>query len=202
MAIDRPSAPDSHPELAAVAALLAGCSVPWCVAGGWALDLFLGRPTRPHADVDVAVFRVDQQRLRRHLGGWSFEKVIGGAFTEWADGEWLEPPVHEVHARSPSGDALEILLNDSGGDDWIYRRDPRIRCPAGRVIAHTADGLPYLCPAVVLLYKSKSPRAVDEADFRAARAALPAAQRRWLMDALDLIHPEHPWLAELRAHPS
>ena len=34
------------------------CQTAWWVAGGWALDLFLGRMTRPHHDVDVAILRV------------------------------------------------------------------------------------------------------------------------------------------------
>ena len=33
---------------------------PWFIAGGWAIDLFLGRKTREHADVDFALSRLDQ----------------------------------------------------------------------------------------------------------------------------------------------
>ncbi|MGH3656155.1 MAG: nucleotidyltransferase domain-containing protein [Micromonosporaceae bacterium] len=29
--------------------------VPWCVAAGWALDLFRGEQTRPHEDLEIAV---------------------------------------------------------------------------------------------------------------------------------------------------
>jgi hypothetical protein len=28
---------------------------PWGIAGGWALDIFLGVESRPHADVDVSI---------------------------------------------------------------------------------------------------------------------------------------------------
>jgi hypothetical protein len=34
---------------------------PWFVVGGWALDLFLGRETRSHKDIDIAIFREDQR---------------------------------------------------------------------------------------------------------------------------------------------
>ncbi|HEV2736058.1 MAG TPA: hypothetical protein VGV85_14520, partial [Longimicrobiaceae bacterium] len=63
-----PPGPDGFPppHLDAVAAAMRGFGAPWCVAGGWALDLFLGRATRPHADVDLALFRDDQARLREH----------------------------------------------------------------------------------------------------------------------------------------
>ena len=48
---------------------------PWCVAGGWALDLFIGEQSRPHSDIDIALFREDQAALRVALDGWSFAKV-------------------------------------------------------------------------------------------------------------------------------
>jgi len=33
--------------------LLRGLDVPWWIAGGWSLDLFLGYESRPHVDLDV-----------------------------------------------------------------------------------------------------------------------------------------------------
>lgn len=38
---------------------LAGVGVPWCVVGGWAIDLWLGVQTRPHEDTEIAVSRED-----------------------------------------------------------------------------------------------------------------------------------------------
>ena len=46
-----------HPDEAAH--LLAGTEVPWAVAGGWAIDLHLGRQTREHGDLEVAIPRAD-----------------------------------------------------------------------------------------------------------------------------------------------
>ena len=57
-----------HPS--EVAALLAGCPVTWCVAAGWAVDLYLGRQTREHGDVEIAVARHDFPVLRRWLTGY------------------------------------------------------------------------------------------------------------------------------------
>jgi len=31
----------------------------WCVAGGWAIDMFLGKQTRPHEDMEIVVLRRD-----------------------------------------------------------------------------------------------------------------------------------------------
>jgi hypothetical protein len=91
-----------------------GFPAPWCVAGGWALDLFLGRVTRTHADLELAVLREDQASLQGHLAGWSFEKVVEGRRAEWPASERLALPVHEIHARSvgESRRAIEFLLNE------------------------------------------------------------------------------------------
>ena len=35
--------------------LLYSLPVPWWIAGGWAIDLYLGRQTRPHEDIDVLI---------------------------------------------------------------------------------------------------------------------------------------------------
>ncbi len=51
--------------------------------GGWAVDLWVGRPTRPHDDIDVLVWRHDEARVHDALGtaGWlhapSSEDLVG-----------------------------------------------------------------------------------------------------------------------------
>ncbi len=54
-----------------------------------------------------------------------------------------------------------------------------------------------LTPEIQLLYKSYQPRPKDQADFDALRDELPADQRRWLLDALLLTQPNHPWIQRL-----
>lgn len=186
-------------DVTTAAALMRDFPAPWCVAGGWALDLFLGQLTRTHADTDLALFRKDQVHLRQHLAGWTFRKVVGGVLTEWHAGEWLSAPVHEIHVRSPDDPALtlEFLLNERVAEQWVFRRDPAVRCPARHVIMDSAAGLPVLCPAVVLLYKAKQPRTADELDFHAVRNHLGSERREWLRAALEQAHPGHRWLAQL-----
>ncbi|WP_027341226.1 nucleotidyltransferase domain-containing protein [Hamadaea tsunoensis] len=38
-----------------IATVLSGVDVPWYVAGGWAVDLWLGRISRAHEDLEIAV---------------------------------------------------------------------------------------------------------------------------------------------------
>jgi hypothetical protein len=182
------------PPVRAVAAALRQLRTSWAIAGGWAIDLALGRVTRPHAD--VAAFRDAQGALRAALPAWEFRAAVGGALVPWPPDARLAPPSREVHARLPAGDpapALEFLLNERDGADWVYRRDPAVRLPATRAIRAAPGGVPVLAPEIVLLYKSKAPRPRDEHDFRAAQPLLDSAARAWLRDALRRAEPGHAW---------
>jgi hypothetical protein len=185
--------------IADLADALRALTAPWAAAGGWAIDLALGRETRSHADVDVALLRDDQAALRAALPSWEFRVVVDGVLEPWPRAAWLVAPVHEVHAR-PAARAehgIEFLLNERDGADWVYRRDPAVRRPLARVFRAGPSGVRVLAPEVVLLYKSKGPRAADEHDFRAALPLLDAEARRWLAAALRRAEPEHPWATVL-----
>lgn len=54
-----------------VAALLAGYSGTWWIAGGWALEAFSG-VERPHEDIDPAMLRGELPILRRYLALGTF----------------------------------------------------------------------------------------------------------------------------------
>ena len=75
--------------LAPVAELFTPLAITWGFCGGWAIDLFLDRPTRPHKDVDVAILRSDQLHvfagLRRR--GWRLEKAVDGRLIPLAEDE-------------------------------------------------------------------------------------------------------------------
>jgi hypothetical protein len=47
---------------------------PWWIAGGWALDLFLGYQTRGHGDLDVGVLRCDIVDVITDMSGWESSK--------------------------------------------------------------------------------------------------------------------------------
>ena len=63
---------------AEVAENLTGVTAPWCVAAGWALDLFLGRQTREHDDLEIGVPAQGFAEVRDALAGFDFV-VIGDA---------------------------------------------------------------------------------------------------------------------------
>lgn len=171
----------------------------WFVAGGWAIDLFLERETRPHDDIEIAVFRRDQLILQNYLDGWLLQKAENGVLSDWNKGEFLELPIHVVHCFRENGELrfLEVLLNETSGEDWIYRRDRNIAKPLSKLHLTSNSGVKFLCPEVVLLYKSKNPRRKDERDFQTVVNYLDAESKRWLKNAVASADPSHHWLESL-----
>jgi hypothetical protein len=169
---------------------------PWWVAGGWAIDLHLGRQHRPHKDVDVAVLRRDQTELQSCFSGWSMHKVVNGALERWLTNERLELPIHEVHAERDKV-RLEFLFNEASDDTWLFRRNPNISMPLELMSRRSSEGIPYLCPEIVLLYKAKAPRDYDNEDFERVCTSLDAHARQWLAAALTECHPGHEWTRKL-----
>jgi len=174
---------------------------PWWVAGGRALDLWMGRQTRAHQDVDVAVLRADQKQLHEAFGEWElYYATTDHRLLPYRSDRWLEEPLHGVWVR-PTSDApwlCEFLLNEHEDQQWVYRRDPAVRRPLAEVGVLALGGVPILAPEIVLLYKAHELTQKDDADFRSALPHLTPSQKAWLLEALDEIRPAHPWSRRLR----
>jgi hypothetical protein len=167
------------------------------VAGGWAIDLFLGTCTRDHEDLEVAVpssvFEVLQPRFpefdfwvpqgERALARMSTETLAGESHQTWA------------YERAAQVWRFDVFREPHDGDTWICRRDGSIRRPYGEVFDVSADGIPYLRPEICLLFKAKAVRDKDRMDFEAALPRMSPAQRRWLHTALERVHPGHDWIS-------
>jgi hypothetical protein len=97
---------------------------------------------------------------------------------------------------------FEFLLNERSAEDWVYRRDLRIRMPLERAIVRGSGGLPILCPAIVLLFKAKNPRPKDDADFQRMRNSMSHDQQQWLKTSLRVCYPAHSWHEGLTANRS
>ncbi len=195
-----PDAPWIGLQPETVVGLFDALAMPWWVAGGWALELAVGRSIRPHVDLDIAVPRGAQPRLLALvMAGWEFFVAHDGALTAW-DGSSLVAPQHQFWVREPGGPrwAFEVLLEDIDDVEWRYRRDPSIMRPAAEFGARTASGVPYVTPEITLLYKSSDPAAASNAlDFEATVPALSDVARAWLRAAIASQQAEHPWLARL-----
>ena len=179
--------------------LFDGLAARWWVAGGWAIDLWLGRQTRDHVDLDVAILRREQGAFWELLSGWDLHLGTAPDTVEpWSQRDVVPPPLHAVWCRptSESDWAFEILLNDSQGDEWLFRRDHAVTMSLSRFGDQSGE-VPYMRPEIVLLYKAKNLREHDHADFELARERLDTTAREWLRRALERVHPGHEWLALL-----
>lgn len=193
---------DSDPELdrwlpLSVAELLpmaAGSGARWWLSGGVALDLFLGRTTRDHADLDVSVARADWPVLAAALAPHLQLCAVDRGRIDDSGAHRSAVGVHSFWARRHAAApwCLQLNLEPVDGEEWIYRRDARVRLPLGRA-TWQAPGLRCVDPAVQLLWKSAAPRERDELDWRTVVPRLPDDRAAWLRTSIRLAHPTSPW---------
>lgn len=138
--------------------LLAGFGPAWYLCGGWAADAWLGRQSRDHGDVDIAVFHPDQRAIFDHLAGWALvghDPNVADDTTEPWNGRLLDPPAHvhvpklgSVLATSTTvthtAFEFEFLLVERSGQDWVLNREPRLTVPLDRCVRRSPWGLPTL----------------------------------------------------------
>lgn len=197
MRTETPWGPWDPFPLADVVALFESLDAPWWVAGGYAIELAVGRAFREHGDVDIALLRRDHVAARHLLEGWDCHVADpAGTLRPWPMEEVLPDRAHDIWIReNPEGPwRFQLMLDELDGEDWVYRRDPRIRRPLAKV---TVAGEKRIAPEIQLLYKSKGMRPKDELDFAEVLPLLSDAQRRWLDDALALEYGAHPWRERL-----
>ncbi|MEM9464572.1 MAG: amino acid transporter [Actinomycetota bacterium] len=178
---------------------LADLDVPWCVVGGWAIDLALGTTTRTHEDLEIAIPRGDLPAIRRHLDGFVFHAAGAGEVHRLGPTESPPDGVHQHWVLDPVADVwrLDVMTEPGDADTWVFRRDPSIEAPRAAVVGRSPDGIPHLRPHGALLFKAKATRPKDQHDFDVAFGLLGDAERIWLRDALARAHPDHDWIARL-----
>jgi len=173
----------------------------WYVAGGWALDLFLGNVQRVHHDVDIIVDRNAQLDMQKYLldRNWKLITPLEKRFEAWPRHMRLELPRHQFHAHRGE-EFIDFLLADWQGV-WHYRREPVVIRSLEKMSLRSESGISYLAPELVLLFKSRNTsnheRTKDQADFEKALPHLDPEQCAWLRWALTATTPEHPWIPQL-----
>jgi hypothetical protein len=180
--------------------LLRNIPVRWWLSGGWAIDEFVaaGHPTRQHGDIDVSVPRPEWPTLWSALKDrFQLRVAEAGNLDRPAPGQ-ADSDMWNIWARDLAGGPwlMQINLEESDGERWIYRRDPRVNRPTSEVRRRSARTF-YGAPAVQLLYKAKAPVAKDERDWEITVPKLPADEHAWLAHAIATAHPESPWATRL-----
>ena len=212
MAVATPLAPSFEPDLARwrpwtpqqVAARFRGVDARWCIAAGWAIDLFLQGTPREHEDIEIAVPANEFELLKARLADCELFVIDSGLATPLAHASaGLLAGSHQTWVRErTSGEwRLDIFREPSHDGQWVARRDSRIQLAYEQLIQFDPSGIPFACPEVVLLFKAKALRLKDQLDFDRVLPRLDGQRRLWLHGALDLVHPDHPWMAALAAPP-
>jgi Aminoglycoside-2''-adenylyltransferase len=114
------------------AAIFAAMPCPWWIAGGFAIELAIGRPVRTHADIDVLVLRQDHLRVQQALHGWEWWAADPpGTLRPWLPHEQLPAAVHDIWCRPGPADPwrIQVMIDESSDGDWVSRRNPSIRRP-------------------------------------------------------------------------
>ncbi|MBN8953454.1 MULTISPECIES: hypothetical protein [unclassified Rhizobium] len=176
-----------------------GTDIHWYVVGGWALDLWHGRQTRDHEDLEFAVLREDIERARSLLGKLTFFTVVDGQIDYLPSSVPPAAHVAQLWGADPVEGRWRVDMMPERGTPatWVYKRDLSLTMPRSAMIRKTSDGLPFLAPAAILLFKAKHRRDKDEKDFDLALPRLAASERDDLRRWLEKLHPDHDWIARL-----
>jgi hypothetical protein len=198
--------------------------VPWFVAGGWAIDIYLNQVTRERCDLDISVSYSDRLNAINFFLGkdWQIEgKLFGGFKTLYSPSDYNEN-IHYFWSF-PRGAAFISEFVDEGGNrriaynrktqreldyievffdriedgQFIYRREPQLKRYINEAILER-DGIKYLAPELVLLFKSNSLTEKNLQDFAIAICSLDVEAKSWLAASLLLLYGNsHIWLKQL-----
>jgi hypothetical protein len=154
--------------VASAAGALEGAGLEHWFFGGWAVDLWVGRVTRDHDDIDVMVWRSDESRVHEAL-----------TEAEWRHTPTPEDLVGTVYAR----DGFELQLTfvvpgASGGPVVPLPGQPMVLSegPLAYVVRELGGTSARVVPLALLLVGKATPRpdevggAKDRADLAALRS--------------------------------
>lgn len=173
----------------------------WWIAGGWAIDAFVGS-SREHDDIDVGIPRASWRKLVAFASDESDVWAAHGSLTPLLDGEesHLSDECGNLWLRASGADPWEydVLLETVQDDIWVFKRDPRVTRPLSDCLWKSED-VTYLRPEVQLLLKAANPQTRDTFDLERSLPLLRASDLAWLEHALRTSHPGHRWVERIRS---
>lgn len=191
-----------HPlAIREVAALFANVCFPWWIAGGFAIEQFVGSAFRPHGDIDVLLLKRDATAARRLLRDWDLWVADPpGHLRRWPTDEALPDRATDVWCRKKPGNAwqLQLMFDNSEDGNWQSRRAPAISVPIDAIGFKNADGIAFLRPEIQLFYKAKNPRPKDDLDLAHCLPLLTGEQLDWLAHVIRITFGDDaPWLTQI-----
>lgn len=183
-------------ELRSVVELLRRAAVPeFWIAGGCAIDLYLQRSTREHHDMDIALTQ-SLTAAQEYTIGEVYQLEERFVKNEEAADGWTERYLTGIPRSRHLFPRLDLFIICVTEGVWNFRNNSAIRRPI-ELIGQNLDGVPFIAPEVVLLYKATRRNSADDADFVTACSRLNSEPRRWLAQNLQNLDSAHPWLALL-----
>lgn len=157
----------------------------WYLAGGIALDEFLGRKTRDHEDIDILVNFKYLERILDYFNSYKVYTARNSSLSLSAlnnikstDSLWITKDENESFI-------IEILLFEEEAGHWIYKRDNAVRKKIEDIYFDKND-MKIIQPEIQLLYKmnSSNVREKDLYDYHNVYPVLEERQKAWLDSVL------------------
>ncbi len=147
--------------------LFVGAPFLWGLAGGYAVEQFVGKRFRDHGDIDVIVFRDQQIDVQRWLSDWHlYAADPSGSLRPWAESEYSPYGIHDIWGHTGiQAWQLQIMLTEGEGAGCFSKRSRLNDGQRGDLIV-AYRSVPCIRIEVRLLYKSKNPRSKDDLDFQ------------------------------------
>ncbi|ULG74562.1 nucleotidyltransferase domain-containing protein [Macrococcus brunensis] len=160
---------------------------PWGIAGGWAIDLYIGSQTRQHNDIDIMILNCDFQKIFAYLCRFTIYTAKDGELSIW-DGQRLDDSYSLwVSEDDNSPFRFQIMLIEVNEDKWLYKRNNEIQGNLNSLFIKSVEEIPIISPEIQMLYKLDSDcvRPKDLEDFKAIKDHLNVRQKNWLMNYLS-----------------
>lgn len=179
-----------------VVALFSKAPFSWGLAGGYAIELFVGKSYRDHGDIDVIIFRDQQLELQNWLLNWHlYAADPPGTLRPWNKSEYLSQGIHDIWGhKHVQAWQLQVMLTDVDENQWFSKRGRFINGHRDDLIV-LYQNIPCIRIEVQLLYKAAPSRhAKDDLDFKTCLPLLSAESKTWLLENLSSLYPQgHPW---------
>ncbi len=91
----------------------------------------------------------------------------------------------------------DVICDPGEPGQWVNRRLLSMTLPLDSATWADGEGIRFINPEILLLFKARQARPKDEADCGAIEPRLDHRQREWLLDTLAQVHPGHAWLHRL-----
>ena len=197
--------------------------IDYAICGGCAIDLFIGKKTRPHKDLDVAVYWEDRDKIVHYMieDRWILFEPCGNDYlhkiNSISEQKSVKTNIWCVRYNNPHYkffeydkekfkvnfdgseqiklNFIEYLFNYHDNEYFIYASNYSIKREYHKAILKN-DDIFYLAPELVLLYKSTAINNPDyQHDFQNTLPKMNEDQISWLKNALLLMFPGgHEWL--------